>query len=126
MAHYALLDESNIVTEVFVGKDEDIDGVDWEQYYSDVTSKVCKRTSYNTIFNTHSDGGTAFRGNYAGIGFTYDTDNDVFYPPQPYPSWTISEETNWKWTAPVPYPEDGKIYAWDEETSSWNEASSLE
>ena len=120
MAHYAFLDENNIVTQVIVGKNEDElrDGavVDWEEWYGNFHSQTCKRTSYNTIGNTHTDSGTPFRGNYAGIGDTYDTTNDVFYPPQPYASWTISEETNWLWTPPIPYPgNDETFYQWNEE-----------
>jgi hypothetical protein len=119
MAHYAFLDENNIVTEVIVGKDEGTDGVDWEEWYADFKGQTCKRTSYNTIANTHTDNGTPFRGNYAGIGFTYDTDNDVFYGPKPYESWIINE-TTWVWEAPIPYPDDGNIYNWNEDTQSWD------
>ena len=118
MAHYAFLDENNIVTEVIVGKDEGTDGVDWEEWYGDFKGQTCKRTSYNTIANTHNDNGTPFRGNYAGIGFTYDTENDVFYGPQPYGSWTLT--SNWVWEAPIPYPDDGNIYNWNEDTQSWD------
>ena len=118
MAHYAFLDENNIVTEVIVGKDEGTDGVDWEEWYGDFKGQTCKRTSYNTIANTHTDNGTPFRGNYAGIGFTYDTENDVFYGPQPYGSWTLT--SNWVWEAPIPYPDDGNIYNWNEDTQSWD------
>jgi hypothetical protein len=85
------------------------------------------QTSYNTRGGVHyapnstePDGGVALRGNYAGIGYIYDRTNDVFYPPSPYPSWTISAPT-WTWTAPVPYPTDGKAYTWDEATTSWVE-----
>jgi hypothetical protein len=83
-----------------------------------------KQTSFNTRGGVHygqdgqPDGGIALRANYAGIGFTYDAVNDVFYAPQPYPSWVISSPT-WLWTAPVPYPNDGKYYVWDESTLSW-------
>jgi hypothetical protein len=82
------------------------------------------KTSYNTHGGVHygqdgqPDGGIALRANYAGIGYTYDEVNDVFYAPQPYPSWTISAPT-WTWQPPVPYPDDGKMYTWDEETQSW-------
>ena len=86
------------------------------------------QTSYNTHGNVHyapsppaepgtPDGGIALRGNYAGIGYTYDVPNDVFYAPQPYPSWTLDE--NAQWQPPVPYPTDGVMYAWDEETTDW-------
>jgi hypothetical protein len=82
------------------------------------------QTSYNTHGGIHygldgkPDGGVALRANYASIGNTYDSTNDVFYAPQPYPSWTISAPT-WLWTPPVPYPNDGKQYYWDEATLSW-------
>lgn len=90
MAHYAVLDKNNIVIQVFVGKDEDeiVEGVeDWEIYYN------AKRTSYNTIGNTHRLGGTPFRKNYAGIGFSYDSERDAFIPPQCHESATLDEET---------------------------------
>lgn len=82
------------------------------------------QTSYNTYGNVHygpngqPDGGVALRANYAGIGYTYDQVNDVFYAPQPYPSWTISAPA-WLWEAPVPYPSTGGPYIWDEDTQSW-------
>jgi len=82
------------------------------------------QTSYNTRGGIHygqdgqPDGGLALRANYAGIGDTYDAVNDVFYAPQPYPSWVISAPT-WEWQAPVPYPTDGQEYVWDEATQSW-------
>ena len=117
MAHYAFLDENNIVTEVIVGKDEG-DGTDWEVEYGNFRGQTCKRTSYNTSGNAHSDSGTPFRGNYAGIGYTYDETNDVFYAPKPYNSWVL-DETKWLWKAPVDYPSDGKGYKWNEETTSW-------
>lgn len=113
MAHYAFIDENNIVTEVIVGKDENNDGVDWEEYYGNVRNQTCKRTSYNTIGNQHNNGGTAFRGNFAGIGFKYDSVNDVFIPPKPYDSWTLNSNT-WMWEAPIDYPTDDNIYIWDE------------
>ena len=133
MAHYAFINENNIVTEVIVGKDEDdLDTLpegfaDWEEWYGDFRGQTCKRTSYNTIANTHTGDGTPFRGNYAGIGFTYDTENDVFYPPQPYPSWTLSAD--WVWEAPVAYPTDGQSYSWNETTKhcdrDWETNASL-
>ena len=118
MAHYALLDENNVVTQVIVGPDENLDGIDWEQNYANLYNQTCKRTSYNTYGNEHKLGGTPFRGTYAGQGFIYDTENDVFYPPQPYPSWTLSAD--WLWEAPVEYPDDGNFYNWNEETTSWD------
>jgi len=118
MAHYAFLDDNNIVTEVIVGKDEG-DGTDWEVEYGNFRGQTCKRTSYNTSGNAHSDSGTPFRGNYAGIGYTYDETNDVFIAPKPYDSWVL-DETKWQWKAPVDYPSDGKDYTWNEETTSWD------
>lgn len=82
------------------------------------------QTSYNTRGNVHygedgqPDGGVALRGNYAGVGYTYDQTNDVFYPPQPFPSWTLSQ-TTWLWEPPVSYPNDGQIYRWDEVQQNW-------
>jgi len=82
------------------------------------------QTSYNTRGNVHygqdgnPDGGVALRGNYAGVGFLYDAVNDVFYEPQPYPSWTLNKST-WTWDSPIPYPNDGKLYKWDEPTKNW-------
>ena len=119
MAHYAFLDENNIVTEVIVGKDEGEDGIDWEVWYGDFRGQVCKRTSYNTVGNVHTNGGTPYRGNYAGIGYTYRADIDAFVAPQPYPSWTLDE--NFVWQPPVVMPTDGKMYSWDEATTSWIE-----
>jgi len=127
MAHYAFLDENNIVTEVIVGKDEDDTDTlpegftDWEQYYltkRDLASD-CKRTSYNTAQNQHKTGGTAFRGNYAGVGSVYDASNDVFYSPQPFDSWTLNT-SSWIWEAPIDYPDDGEFYLWNESTQSWD------
>ena len=119
MAHYAFLDENNIVTEVIVGKDEGEDGIDWEQWYGDFRGQVCKRTSYNTIGNVHNNGGIPYRGNYAGIGYTYQADIDAFVPPQPYASWTL--DSNIVWQPPVAKPTDGKRYSWDEANTSWIE-----
>ena len=89
MAHYAFLDSNNIVTEVIVGKNEGEDGIDWEQWYGDFRGQVCKRTCCDTIANTHINGGTPFRGNYAGIGYTYRADIDAFIDSQPFPSWSL-------------------------------------
>ena len=112
MAHYAFLDENNVVTEVIVGKDETDTTHDWEQYYGAIRGQVCKRTSYNGNI----------RKNYAGIGFTYDSTRDAFIPPQPYPSWTLNENTC-RWSAPVSKPTDGKMYKWNESTLAWVEVN---
>ena len=110
MAHYAFLDENNIVTQVIVGRNEDevVEGIsDWEVYYGELMNQRCVRTSYN-----HN-----IRKQYAGIGFTYDPISDVFVSPQPYPSWSL--DANHDWQAPTPYPEDGMKYFWDEELLKW-------
>ena len=109
MSHFAKI-ENNLVTTVIVAEQEFIDTQDgtWIQ------------TSYNTIGNVHygqdgePDGGVALRGNYAGVGYTYDTDNDVFYAPRPYASWTLNTST-WLWDAPLALPDDGQSYYWDED-----------
>jgi len=116
MAHYALLDENNIVTQVIVGKDEnelDNEGnvVNWEQSYSEVTGQVCKRTSRNTRHGIHLEGGTPFRKNFGDIGFYYDADWDAFRPPQPYPSWKLDYD-KFVWVAPIPMPEEGETFFW--------------
>ena len=119
MAHYAFLDENNIVTEVIVGKDED-SPVDWEAHYGAFRGQICKRTSYNTVGGVHQFGGTPYRKNYAGIGYTYDEVRDAFIPPKPYNSWVLNEDTC-LWNSPIPYPEDGLMYIWNEETLNWDE-----
>ena len=128
MAHYAILDENNMVTSVITGRDENdtAGGVtDWEAYYGNRMNAVVKRTSYNTYGGIHytdgepsADQSKAFRFHYAGIGFTYDADRDAFIPPKPFESWVLDEDTC-LWDAPVAYPEDGEDYTWDEESTSW-------
>ena len=117
MAHFAQV-ENGIVTQVIVAEQDVIDsglfGTGWVQ------------TSYNTRGGVHygqdgqPDGGVALRKNYAGIGYIYDSVRDAFIPPQPYPSWTLNEDTC-NWVPPTPYPTDGNIYSWDEDTQSWVE-----
>jgi hypothetical protein len=114
MAHYAYINSENIVTNVIVGKDEFLDGIDWENYYG------AKRTSYNTQGGIHLNGGTPFRKNYAGIGYTFDATRDAFIPPKPYSSWILNEETC-LWSAPISYPSDSKKYEWDENEIKWKE-----
>jgi hypothetical protein len=121
MAHYAFIDENNVVTEVITGRDEDdlVEGVSsWEDYYGTFRGQRCLQTSYNTYANQHTNGGAPYRGNYAGIGFTYDEALDAFIPPKPFESWVLNENTC-LWEAPITYPEDGGEYFWDEETTSW-------
>jgi hypothetical protein len=126
MAHYAFLDENNIVTEVIAGRDEHevVDGIsDWEAYYGELRGQVCKRTSYNTYSNTHLDNKTPFRYNYAGVGYTFDATiglDGAFIPEKTFNSWILNTET-YLWEAPVPMPDDDKIYVWDEENLNWEE-----
>jgi hypothetical protein len=118
VAHYAYLDENSIVAQVIVGKDEGEGGVDWEAYYG------AKRTSYNTHGGVHSGDGAPFRYNYAGIGYTFSdapewsAQGGAFIPPQPFPSWVLNPATA-LWDAPVPMPDDGGLWVWDETTQSW-------
>ena len=129
MAHYAFLDSNSIVTEVIVGKEEGEDGVDWEAHYGAFRRQACKRTSYNTYGGVHTKGGTPFRKNYAGIGYSYNKIRDAFIPPKPFASWTLNEETC-LWDPPTPMPEDAgtgeppKAYTWDEITTSWVDVTS--
>lgn len=121
MAHYAFLDENNVVTEVIVGRNEDevVDGIsDWEKYYGDFRGQVCKRTSYNTFAGVNNAGGTPFRKNYAGIGYTYDEARDAFIPPKPFESWTLNEETC-LWDAPTPMPTTEGPWVWVEADLNW-------
>ena len=118
MAHYTFLDNNNIVTEVIVGKDEGEENIDWEVHYGNFRGQVCKRTSYNTSGGQHNNGGTPFRKNYAGIGYSYDEQRDAFIAPKPYASFVLNEDTC-LWEAPVPYPTDGERYLWNEEELEW-------
>lgn len=118
MAHFAKLDENNVVIFVTVGRDED-DGKEIE--LTARTGDVYKQTSYNTHGGVHSLDGTPFRKNYAGIGYTYDAQRDAFIPPKPYPSWVLDEDTC-LWNAPVTKPTKGK-YIWNEDTTSWVKGS---
>lgn len=116
MAHYALLDDNNIVTEVFVGKNENEDGINWEEWYGDFRNQKCKQTSYNTYQGQHLNGGVPFRKNYAGIGFYYDETKDAFYMPSPYPSWIFNEE---KCIFESPVEKPIGFYSWNEEQLNW-------
>ena len=110
MAHYAFLDQDGFVTEVIVGIDETelIEGLDPETWYGNFRGQVCKRTSYNGNI----------RKNYAGIGYSYDSERDAFIPPKPFPSWILDEESC-NWVSPIPYPEDDQQYIWNEADTSW-------
>lgn len=121
MAHYAFLDDDNVVIDVITGRDEDdlAEGIgSWEEYYGNRRGLRCLRTSYNTVGGEHAGTGEPFRKNYAGIGYTYDEDLDAFIPPQPFESWILDEDSC-LWVAPVVMPATGGPYMWDEETGSW-------
>lgn len=120
MAHYAFLDDNNMVTYVMPGKDEGEDSIDWEEFYGNELNQVCKRTSYNTYGGQHLLGGTPYRKNYAGYGYAYDEQRDAFIPPKPYSSWTLNEATC-LWEAPTARPADDKAYIWDETQLNWVE-----
>ena len=118
MSHFAKV-ENGIVTEVIVIEQEVLNSGFWGD------PSLWVQTSYNTRGNIHyapdsntPDGGVALRGNYAGIGYIYDKEYDVFYAPQPFPSWTLNQST-WLWEPPVPMPIDDKIYQWDEILKNW-------
>jgi len=115
MAHFAQIDQNNVVTQVIVvhnnelmdnGVESEAKGIAFCQSLFPGTN--WKQTSYNANM----------RKNYAGIGFTFDAGRDAFIPPQPFSSWVLNEQT-YRWDAPVPYPQDGKNYRWDEPTVSW-------
>jgi hypothetical protein len=117
MAHFAQLNDENLVTQVIVVANEDTadqDGVENEAigiaFCTNLLGGRWVQTSYNANI----------RKNYAGIGYKYDATLDAFIPPQPFESWTLNEETA-QWESPTPYPDDGKRYSWDEETTSWVE-----
>jgi hypothetical protein len=112
MSHFCKVVDG-IVTQVIVAEQEFFDT------FIDSSPGEWIQTSYNTFGGQHTLGGAPLRGNYAGIGYTYDRENDVFYAPQPFPSWALNT-TTWLWEAPTPMPEEGE-YKWDEATLSWVE-----
>ena len=120
MAHYALLNYNNVVTKVITGIDENSVDYNMELVYQDMFKQICKRTSYNTLGGIHKLGGTPYRKNYAGVGYTYDESKDAFIPPKPYESFTLNE-TSCLWEAPSTYPTDGEMYRWNEENQSWEQ-----
>jgi hypothetical protein len=123
MAHYAFIDQNNIVTEVIVGKNEGEEGINWEQHYGNFRGQTCKRTSYNTKGGVHLLGETPFRKNYAGIGYSYDETRDAFIPPKPFNSWILNENTC-LWDSPVAMPieelEENEYYSWNESIINWD------
>jgi|DEB0MinimDraft_6_1074348.scaffolds.fasta_scaffold05516_4 hypothetical protein len=134
MAHFAIIGSNNIVEQVITGKDEnDLEGLpeefsSWEEYLSNRFSKKVLRTSYNTYHNQHNDGGTPFRGNYAGIGYTYSEQLDAFIPPKFYASWVL-DTTIMDYVAPVEKPVDNNNndtnYLWDEANQQWLKESDI-
>tara|TARA_B110000977_G_C10638950_1_gene323248 strand:+ start:83 stop:439 length:357 start_codon:yes stop_codon:yes gene_type:complete len=115
MAHYAKV-ENDLVTQVIVADASFFDT------FVDSSPGKWLQTSYNTSGGIHSEGGTPLRKNFAGVGCTYDVINDAFIPLKPYPSWVLND-TTCLWSAPTAYPDDGKDYNWNEDTTSWVETS---
>ena len=127
MAHWAELDENNIVTRVLVGDNNDPAGDEGYQWLLDNLGGTWVKTSYNAVGGKRRNPETGevteeagFRKNYAGIGYTFDAGRDAFIPPKPFNSWVLNEDTC-LWDAPTPYPADGKMYRWDEDTTAWVE-----
>ena len=123
MAHFAKLDNNNIVTSVVtlsndIATDEAA-GISFLKTLYKESNSIWKQTSYNTIDGIHKLGGTPFRKNYAGIGYTYDETRNAFIPTKPYSSFTLNEDTC-RWTAPVDKPDDGQRYNWNEDDQSWD------
>ena len=117
MAHFAQLNDENLVTQVIVVANQDTadkDGVENEAIGIEFCTNLLGGRWVQTSYNAN------IRKNYAGIGYKYDATLDAFIPPQPFESWTLNEETA-QWEAPTPYPDDGKRYSWDEATTSWVE-----
>ena len=113
MSHFAKVN-NGVVVQVIVAEPE------FFETFVDTSPGEWIQTSYNTYGGQHLSGGTPLRKNFAGIGFTYDKDKDAFIPPKPFASWTLNEETC-LWEAPVAMPQDGKVYLWNESTTSWTE-----
>jgi hypothetical protein len=116
MAHFAELDNNNIVTRVIVVSNDDILDADGNES-EELGKQFCSQFGDGPWIQTSYTG--SFRKNYAGIGYTYDHERDAFIAPQPYPSWALDEETS-RWEPPVPYPQDGERYVWNEPTQTWH------
>ena len=121
MAHWAEIDSDNIVTRVLVVADDKEDG---QKFLAEDLGLggTWKKTSYNTVGGVHTNGGTPYRKNFAGIGYKFDAAKDAFIPAKPFASWTLNE-TTCLWEAPTPMPTDDKRYMWDEPTTSWKEVT---
>jgi hypothetical protein len=113
MSHFAKVLDGKVI-QVIVAEPE------FFETFVDSSPGEWIQTSYNTYGGQHKNGGTPLRKNYAGVGYIYDRTKDAFIPPQPYPSWTLNDETC-LWSAPTPYPTDGKTYDWNEESKTWVE-----
>ena len=129
MAHWAELDENNVVTRVLVGDNNDPAGDEGYQWLLDNLGGTWVKTSYNAVGGKRRNPETGevteeagFRKNYAGIGYTFDAVRDAFIPPKPFNSWVLNEDTC-LWDAPTPYPADGKMYRWVEEDLNWQEVT---
>ena len=118
MAHFAEIDENNIVIRVLVTDNNDENGDEGLQMLNQVFGGTWIKASYNTIAGVHKRGGTPFRKNFPGTGYIYDENRDAFYTPKPFESWVLNEDTC-VWNAPVEYPTDGQKYFWNEDTLSW-------
>lgn len=119
MAHWAKLDENNVVVNITVGNNDDIDeGYEW--LITNIGGRWVK-TSYNTYAGIHKNNGTPLRKNYAVIGGVYDSVRDAFIPPKHFNSWVLDEDTC-QWQAPTPMPTEGR-WRWDESTTSWVEVA---
>ena len=128
MAHWAEIDENNIVLQVIVADNNDPEGDEGYKWLINNLGGTWVKTSYNAVAGKYRNPETneiidqpGFRKNFAGIGFTYDSDRDAFIPPKPYNSWIINEDTC-LWKAPIPYPNNEGIYTWNESTLSWDTA----
>jgi hypothetical protein len=119
MAHFAEVDENNVVLRVLVGDNDDPNGDEGYQWMVDTFGGTWLKTSYNTLCNEHILGGTPFRGNYAGIGFSYLPDKDIFIEPSPFTGWIIDDNTA-SWIAPFPKPDSG-AWVWDNTAVNWVE-----
>ena len=128
MAHFAkienniVIDVNCIVNEVLKdsnGAEQEAIGIQFLRNLYNEPNAIWKQTSYNTINGIHQLGGTPFRKNYAGIGYTYDEDRDAFISQKPYNSWVLNEDTC-NWESPIPCPQDDNIYVWNETTQNWD------
>jgi len=122
MGHYAFINSLNKVVSVITGKNDGDNGMTWEQwenFHSERKGLTCKKTCKKTIHGEHKDGGTPFRKNYAGVGYTYESSLDAFIPPKPFDSWVL-DESKGDWNAPIDYPDDGGEYFWNEDDQQWD------